>query len=90
MRNGCVWYSAGELSMFHKDTVIQPDNQIPILYSHIKKASLSNHLEILGALPDDFLAKLRHAIQRSETMNVLRKENILGLLEPRSRAVLRA
>ncbi len=72
---GCVYYKAGELSCFKRDTIVQPDNQFPVAHSRIDCAE-----RVLGKLPSDFPQKLRTAIENSSTMTENRKRSILGLL----------
>ena len=80
MRDGCVYYEAGETSHFTKDTAIQPDNQFPITHEHILACHHNRNFEDLGVLPRDFEEALKSAINNSITINKREKERVSKLL----------
>jgi hypothetical protein len=80
MRKGCVWYSAGQLTCFPLDTVIEPDNQIPIPHDDIRRAQVRGTLEVY-ALPASFEEDLRSAIDRSATLSPRRRIRLLSMLD---------
>jgi hypothetical protein len=77
---GCVYYCAGQVNCFPVDTVIQPDNQIPITHETIADAYFDNQLEC-WPMPADFEALLRAAVIGSATMSKRQKERILAVLD---------
>lgn len=77
---GCVYYKAGELKAFSKDTVIQPDNQIPIAHDYLIQSERNKSLDILGIMPADFRSKLKKAISDSLTMSEREKLRLLKIL----------
>jgi hypothetical protein len=77
---GCVLFKEGECGCFEKETVVEPDNQIPLRYDGVDKAYRDSTLEVLGDLPDDFAARLTKAINCSETMNEMEQKRLLKLL----------
>ena len=77
---GCVYYKAGELKAFSRDTVIQPDNQIPIAHDYLIESEKNKSLDILGAMPADFRSKLKKAISASLTMSDREKSRLLTIL----------
>lgn len=78
---GVVFYAAGSASCFDVDTVIQPDNQVPILHTNLAKQKAMGSLEFLGALPAGFLEQLRLAIRQSVTLTPRLQGRLLAMLE---------
>ncbi|MGH9431599.1 MAG: hypothetical protein ACRD3T_08655 [Terriglobia bacterium] len=78
---GCVFYRAGSLNCFPKDTAIQPDNLIPIPHGQLKVCHAKAELEILQRLPSDIEERLRSSIQASSTMSGVQKKIVRGLLD---------
>lgn len=80
-KRGCVCYRAGEVPCFTKpETIIEPDNQFAIAHAAIVAAHGRGILEI-HALPGDFLARLKTAIQNSVTLTKVKRDRLLGVLE---------
>jgi hypothetical protein len=79
--SGAIFYCAGEVSFFEKDTVIEPENQFPLMHSNLMTQHATGHLEILGVMPKDFLERLRHAIDASHTMSKNQKRRLVDLLK---------
>jgi len=77
---GCVYYAAGQTTCFAVDTVVQPDNQIPIKHSALADAHFDGGLT-RGTLPTEFAAQLRTAIANSITMSKAQKARLLELLD---------
>lgn len=65
---GVVFYEAGSIFFFEKDTVIQPDNYFAMLHSTLAKQRAAGDLIVLGAMPDGFRDALIEAVVASETM----------------------
>jgi hypothetical protein len=76
---GCVFYEAGEVPCFPEETVVQPDNQIPIEHDHIQTCHIRKQVEI-HKLPSDFPSRLREAVQKSETLTGRERKRIQGLI----------
>lgn len=77
---GVVVYRAGEITLFEKDTAIQPDNQFTISHSEISKHHRNGNLEILGALPTAFKAQLIKAANESLTIEPRQRKRLLEAL----------
>ena len=77
---GSVSFKANECECFDKDTLVEPDNQIPIRHDAITKADRDSTLTILGELPKDFGAKLIEAVENSETMSEMEQKRLLKIL----------
>jgi len=77
---GAVFLKQGETACFGKDTVVEPDNQIPIPYEKVVEAERMNQLERLGQLPDDFGERLTTAVNKSETLYEMQQKRLLRLL----------
>ena len=69
---GCVFYPAGKLTFFPKDTAIQSNNIWPVHYS-----KLTDPAQVLGRLPDDFGAMLVRAVQNAVDLDPVWKKAIL-------------
>lgn len=80
VKAGCVYYAAGESGCFMNDTAIEPANQFPISYEHIRACRENRIFESLGTLPDDFEEALMSAIENSFTMTDRQKKRIVRLL----------
>lgn len=79
MMRGCICYAAGTFGCFPLETVVQPDNQVPIPHSDIAKAHNAGQLEVHPTLPK-FEQELRRAIGASATLDERRRERILAML----------
>jgi hypothetical protein len=77
---GAVFYAAGSLPCFDKDTVIEPDNYIAVLHSTLAKQHATRELKILGVMPDDFVDVLIKATLASETMTPRQQRALIGIL----------
>jgi len=79
---GVVFYRAGVISFFEKDTVIEPDNQFPIPHYDLirQHSNASGDVRLLGALPSDFPAALAKAVRDSVTMPPSKKKRLLLIL----------
>ena len=78
---GAVFFEKGATACFDKDTIVEPDNQIPLSYEKVMYADRMNTLERLGELPDDFGEKLIEAVKKSETMYEMQQKRLLKLLK---------
>ena len=76
---GCVYYKGGEVPCFPSNTVVQPDNQIPIEHCHIKDSHLRGQVKI-HTLPEDFPSRLREAVKNSQTLTRRERKRIEALL----------
>jgi len=76
---GCIHFQAGEVLCFPEETIIQPDNQIPIEHSHIRDSHIRDQVQI-HTLPSDFPAKLREAVRKSETLTGRERKRIESLI----------
>ncbi len=76
----CVYYSAGEVAFFEKDTVIQPDNPVPISYEQVLASDAEGEFEILGEMPDSFEADLVAAIEDSITLPRREAKRLLKII----------
>lgn len=76
---GCVFYPTGQVSCFDVDTVIQPDNQIPIPHRTIADAHFDGLLDWWPG-PANFEACFREAIRNSVTMSRRSKTRLVDLL----------
>jgi hypothetical protein len=78
---GAVFIGQGECDCFDVDTIIEPDNQIPLSYEKVASAYRMNTLERLGELPDGFDGNLIKAVKKSETMYEMQQKRLLMLLK---------
>ncbi len=76
---GCIYYPSGTLPCFPENTVIQPDNQIPIAHDLIRKAHADGILRIHQA-PASFESDLRSAIAKSVTLTPDKRARLLRIL----------
>jgi hypothetical protein len=76
---GCVYFKGGEASCFPENTVIQPDNQIPIEHDHIRSSHIRGQVQIY-TLSADFPARLRAAVKKSETLTGRERKRIEAML----------
>ena len=58
---GAVHYLLGAAPCFTEETVVQPDNQIPIPHADIIQQHGAGTFKIEGSLPSDFHERLRLA-----------------------------
>jgi len=77
---GCVVYKKGELKFFSEDTIIQPENQIPIPHNDIVLAEKNGSFKVLGQMPGDFREKLKGAINASIRLDARTRARILGAI----------
>jgi len=77
---GCVYYRAGLVPCFPVDTVIQPDNQIPIAHKALVDAHFDGALECFDS-PPGFEELLRMAVADSMTMSKRLKQRLLDILD---------
>jgi hypothetical protein len=77
---GAVLVPAGTHSFFPLDTIIQPDNQVPIPHFTLTTQHATSELEILGTMYDGFAGDLVKAVNASHTMSPERQRSILSLL----------
>lgn len=80
MMKGCVHYQAGVLDCFPLETIVQPDNQIPIPHADILRCSMNGTLEVHPPLPN-FEVEFRRAINASDTLDDRRRERLLIAME---------
>jgi hypothetical protein len=78
---GIIFVRAGTLSCFNQDTIIQPDNQVPIPHPTLATQHASGDFEILGAMHDGFPMDLAKAVRNSKTMSPREQKRILGILD---------
>jgi hypothetical protein len=79
LMQGVVFYSAGTIPCFEKDTAIQTEKIWPIDYYRLKICSTA---AVLGVMPKDFPEALRDAVQKSVILNRAEKQRIFDLLGP--------
>lgn len=77
-----VEYAAASLEFFPQRTAIQPDNQFPIPHTALQLHHANRQLQVLGALPADFPARLRAAVGASTVMRPKQKQRVLAFLPP--------
>jgi len=77
---GCVYYKAGDVDCFKRNTVIQIDNQFGIPYRAIAKAHREGKFKLLGQLPNDFHQKLIAAADRSFTLSPIKRKRLLQMI----------
>lgn len=77
---GVVFYQAGSISFFEKDTIIQPDNYFAMLHSTLAKQRAVGDLTVLGAMPDGFRDALIEAVVASETMTPKAQTAFINIL----------
>jgi len=77
---GVVFYRAGAVPFFEKDTIIQPDNQFPIPHYDLIRQHASGDAKILGVLPGDFPSNLASAVRASVTITPREQRRILEIL----------
>jgi hypothetical protein len=80
MMAGAVFYPAGTLQFFKKDTVIQPDNQFPIPHLDLIRQHRAEKVRILGSMPDSFPGDLIAAVEASRTMTPREQKRIIECL----------
>jgi hypothetical protein len=76
---GCIYFNAGEVPCFPEETIVQPDNQIPIEHSHILDSHIRGQVQV-HILPAEFPAKLREAVKKSETLTGRQRKRIEALI----------
>jgi hypothetical protein len=77
---GIVFVRAGTLSCFNRDTIIQPDNPVPIPHPNLVTQHANGDFEILGAMHDGFPEDLARAVRASITMAPREQRRILESL----------
>jgi hypothetical protein len=78
--NGCVFYEAGQLVFFSRDTAVQPDNPLGLTYEYIVGEEHRGRFKVVGKMPPDFKDRLCAAIQASKTIPSNRKDFLLEKL----------
>lgn len=76
---GVVFYRAGTVACFEKDTVIQTEKLWPVDYYALKICSTAS---VLGMMPEDFPEALTEAVRKSVILNRAEQERIFDLLGP--------
>lgn len=74
---GCVFYRAGQVDCFSRDTAIQVDNPCLVFYEDIE-----SDRQCVGQMPDDFEKKLIKAITASVTIEENRRDKMLEWIRP--------
>jgi len=77
---GCVFYPAGDLAVFPKDTFIDPESRFTVPYS-----KLTDPHCVRARLPRDFRDKLIYAINASFLLSVYDKMDLLAIIEANGR-----
>lgn len=77
---GAVFYPAGTVACFPTDTVIQPDNQVPISHSMIVAQRKAGVFAIAGTLPTTFRSQLITAVKASDTMEPREQKRLAIML----------
>jgi hypothetical protein len=77
---GAVFYPAGTVACFPTDTVIQPDNQVPISHVMIVAQHKAGIFAVLETLPTTFLNQLIAVVRASDTMEPRKKRRLAELL----------
>jgi hypothetical protein len=75
-----VFYPAGEVSCFPRDTYVQPDNQFPISHYAISECYRKGNLHP-WRLPDDFEFRLRDAIRNSPLLSKVQRDRLVKILD---------
>jgi hypothetical protein len=73
---GAVYYKAGELTCFPKNTAIQPDNRFTVSHDKIKA---DRELKTF-AMPADFKERLKKAVAESVTLWGAKRKTIEAIL----------
>lgn len=73
---GVVFYPAGSNPCFEIDTVIQPDNQVPIQHARIERQRATGEFDLVGEMPDDFKGRLIEAARASVTMDERQRKRL--------------
>ena len=77
---GCVFYRGGQLPCFPCDTVIQPDNQIPLAHKMLADVHFDGGIQC-WPLPPDFEAIFRAAVANSISMDKKKKQRLIAVLD---------
>jgi hypothetical protein len=77
---GAVFYKGGVLPCFPKDTIIQPENLLPIPHLELIRNNAQGKAAVVGVMPPDFMSELLKAVHDSVTMSPKLKKRILSLL----------
>lgn len=78
MMAGCVYYAGGEIECFSENTVVQPDNQIPIPHYTICSEERKGNLDV-WPMPDNFKQRLISAVANSTTLTGREKARLAEL-----------
>jgi hypothetical protein len=80
MMESCVFYGADDEPCFEKETVVQPDNQVPLSYDKLDEWYRKGTLEVLGELPtEEFEERLLQAAD-GERINERKKQRIVEMV----------
>jgi hypothetical protein len=77
---GVVFYRAGSIDCFPVDTVVQPDNLIPIPHPDIIEQHQTGTFRIAGQCPKEFHDQLVAAIRASDTLEPRQERRLNQLL----------
>lgn len=77
---GVVFYPAGSIPFFQKDTIVQPENRVALWHSNLAKQHVIKDLTILGNMPANFSKRLIGAVLASETMSPKEQRLFLDVL----------
>ena len=77
---GVVFLPAGSVSCFPADTVIQPDNQVPIPHPVIVTQHKQGTFAVVATLPAAFESQLAAAVNASETLEPREQKRLAQLL----------
>lgn len=75
LAKGCVFYAAGELAVFPKDTYIDPGNRFSVQYAKVAEPHC-----VRATLPRNFHDRLVYAIKASYMLSVKEKLALLALI----------
>jgi len=73
---GFIFYPAGEISFFEKDTVVDPASLFPIPHAYLVRQQISSDYRWLGEMPSGFPAALINAAKKSTLMSPAEKRRI--------------
>jgi hypothetical protein len=71
---------AGTLSCFNRDTIIQPDNPVPIMHPTLSTQQASGEFEIIGSMYEGFVNDLAKAVRASVTLSPQQQRRTLGMI----------
>jgi len=77
---GAIHYPAGSTPCFPEETIVQPDNQVPIPHPDIIAQSGRGTFKHEAMMPADFQERLKRAIGASMTMTPRQQKRLSEML----------